>query len=216
LRNRRRAQILLWTNAEWEATRQALYGRDDVANPETIHRGRMPIAFLNLGASPTLFNSTGTIQVSYQSEEELEALKAALLSVLVPPAGKALLLEEVRRDPSYGEVRDIYDEYRSGLLALRLRYPLTASLTEEDAQELMMLQLSNDLTEATWEWWISMKRMIMMNYDLESMMGAIRSNKKLTEIQLVAFNTMESYGNAAAPSDGEVESARSHRGGGSP
>ncbi len=211
----RRRQILLQTNADWEATRQGLYLRDDVIRPEPIFSGGMPIEFRNHGAPMCQFWPSGMIQVSSASDEE-EEIMASLRTVLVPPDGEALLLEEVRRDPSHGEIRDIYDEYRSGLLALRLRYPLTAILTEEDAQELMMLQLSNDLTETTWEWWISIKRMIMMNSDLESTMGAIRSTKKLTEIQLMVSNMMESYGNAVAPPDGEVESARSHRGGGSP
>lgn len=212
MRDRRRRQILLQTNADWWATLRALYLRDDVSPPEPIYRGGMPITFQNTGTPPSLFWPTGTIQVSYLSEEELEELMDALRLVLVSPSGEALLLEEMRRDPSYGEIRAIYDEYGSGLLALRLRYPLIALLLEEeeeDARDLMELQLINDLWEATWEKWISIKRMIRMNFDLESTMGAIRSNRKLTEIQLVVFNKMKSYGNAATPHDGEVESARS-------
>lgn len=205
----RRRQILLQTNADWEATRQDLYLRDDVIRPEPIFSGGMPIEFRNHGAPMCQFWPSGMIQVSSASDEE-EEIMASLRTVLVPPDGEALLLEEVRRDPSHGEIRDIYDEYRSGLLALRLRYPLTTMLPEEDDQDLMELLLINDLTEATWEWWISVKSMIMMNFDLESTMGAIRSNRKLTEIQLLVFNTMESYENAAVPRDGEVEPIRAH------
>jgi hypothetical protein len=151
-RNRRRAQVYLRTNADWEATRQALYSRNGVIPPEEIYRGGMPIEFKNSGTPPSLFWPTGMIQVSSLSDGELDETRAVLRTVLVPPAGETLILQEVRRDPSYQEIRAPYEEVRAGLLVRPFWYPFYEALSEAwTSWDPMKIQPAFDPMKAIYE-----------------------------------------------------------------
>jgi len=115
-----KSQVILRTNAEWGATLEGLYVSNDVVPPDPIYSGGMPIEFLDLGISTAQFWPTGTIQVSYSSDAELEKMKTALRTVLVPPVGEALVLEEVKYVPSLREIRATYDELKAAVMTLSL------------------------------------------------------------------------------------------------
>jgi len=118
MNNSSKSQIILWTNAEWEATRIGLYDRDDVVRPEPVESGGMPIEFRDLDASTAQFWHTGKIQVTYSSDAELGKIKAALRTVLVPPAEEMLILEEVGHVPSFRGISTTYDELKAAVMML--------------------------------------------------------------------------------------------------